>query len=259
MPTASLQRFVEILLLIGSALVAIKLYSNGLWRRYRVFFAYCVLRVPNFVWPLVVNDQSPLYFWLFLISSPVFVLLYVLLVAELYRLILDKYRGLGTLGRWAMYAASAASVLVSVLALLPHITPAMPQGSRLLGYEYALERGIDFSLVVFILLLFAFLSRFPISLTRNVLVHAAIYSLYFLTSTVGFLLHALWGIRLSAEVNLFVSAASLLCVAGWLWLLNPAGETTPARLPVFGSGDERRILLQLDAANSALLRASRKI
>jgi hypothetical protein len=76
---------------------------------------------------------------------------------------------------------------------------------------------------------------------------------------VGLLLHALWGIRLSAEVNLFLSAASLVCVAGWLWLLNPAGETVPVHLPVFGSGDERRILLQLDAANSALLRASRRI
>jgi hypothetical protein len=259
MATASLLHLVEILLLIGSALVATRLYSNGLWRKYRVFFAYCVLRVPNFVWPLVVSDQSPVYFWLFLISSPVFVLLYVLLVAELYRLILEKYRGLETLGRWAMYAATAVSVLISALALLPHITPAMPQSSRVLGYEFALERGVDFSLVLFILLMLLFLSRFPVPLSRNVLVHAAIFSLYFLTSAVGLLLHALWGIRLSAEVNLFLSAASLLCVAGWLWLLNPAGETVPAHLPVFGSGDEQRILLQLDAANSALLRASRRI
>ena len=259
MHTALLQQLVEILLLVGSAAVAAKLYRQGLWRKYRVFFAYFVFRVPNSAWPLLVNDASPVYFWLWLITEPVCVAFYILVVAELYRLILDKYRGLGTLGRWAMYAASAASVLVSVLALLPHITPAMPQSSRLLGYEYAFERGIDFSLVVFILLLFLFLSRFPIPLSRNVLVHAAIYSLYFLTSTVGFLLHALWGIRLSAEVNLFVSAASLVCVAGWLWLLNPAGETVSAHLPVFASGDERRILLQLDTANAALLRASRKI
>jgi len=48
-------------------------------------------------------------------------------------------------------------------------------------------------------------------------------------------------------------------VAGWLWLLNPAGETVQAHLPVIGSGDEQRILLQLDTLNAALLRASRKI
>jgi hypothetical protein len=75
------------------------------------------------------------YFWLWLITSPVCLVFYVLLVAELYRLILEKYRGLETLGRWAMYAATAVSVLISALALLPHITPAMPQSSRVLGYE----------------------------------------------------------------------------------------------------------------------------
>jgi hypothetical protein len=61
-----------------------------------------------------------------------------------------------------------------------------------------------------------------------------------------------------AEISLFLSAASLVCVAAWLWLLNPAGETVPARLPVFVPGDERRNLLHLDAANSALLPASRR-
>jgi len=259
MPTAAIQRFVSILLLIGSVLMVAKLLRSGLWHKYAVFFAYFVLRIPNSVWPLVVNDESPLYFWLFLITSPLFVFFYVLLVAELYRLILERYRGLDTLGRWAMYTATAASVLVSVLALLPHFTPAMPQSSKHLGYEFALERGIDFSLVVFILLLLLFLSRFPIPLSRNVLVHAAIFSVYFLTAALGLLLHALWGINLSAEVNLFLGGASLLCVVGWLVLLNPAGENVQAHLPVFGSGDEERILRGLDTVNAALMRASRRV
>lgn len=259
MPTAAIQQFVSILLLIGSALMAAKLYGSGLWRKYPVFFAYFVLRVPNSVWPLVVNDESQVYFWLWLVTSPVFVVFYVLLVAELYRLILDRYRGLETMGRWAVYASTAVAVLISVLALLPHFTPAMPQRSRHLGYEYALERGIDFSLVMFILLLLLFLSRFPIPLSRNVLVHAAIFSLYFLTAALGLLLHALWGINLSAELSLFLSCMSLVCVTAWLLLLNPAGESVQARLPVFGSGDEERILRNLDAVNAALLRVSRKL
>jgi hypothetical protein len=259
MPTAEIQRSIEIVLLLGSALVAAKLYRCGLWRKYCLFFAYFVFRVPNSVWPLVVRDTAPAYFWLFLITSPVCVIFYVLVVAELYRLILEKYHGLETMGRWAMYAATVVSVLISVLALLPHITPAMPQRSRVLGYEFAVERGIDFSLVLFILLMVVFLSRFPIRLSRNVRVHAAIFSFYFLTAALGLLLHALWGKKLSGEVDLFLSGAWLLCVAGWLWLLNPAGEKVEAHLPVIGPGDEQRILLQLDTVNAALLRVSRKI
>lgn len=259
MPTASLQQIVEILLLIGSALLVVKLYRNGLWRRYRVFFGYFVFRIPNSIWPPIVSTASPVYFWLWLITSPVCLVFYVLVVAEAYRLILEKYHGLETMGRWAMYAATALSVLISVLALLPHITAAMPQSSRVLGYEMALERGVDFSLVLFILLMVVFLSRFPIPLSRNVIVHAAIFSLYFFTAELGALLHVLWGMKLSAEVNLFLSGASLVSVAGWLWLLDPAGETAQTRLPVFGSGDEQRVLLQLETVNTALLRASRKI
>jgi hypothetical protein len=259
MPTAAIQQFVSILLLIGSVLMAAKLYGSGLWRKYPVFFAYFVLRVPNSVWPLVVNVESHLYFRLFLITSPVFVIFYVLVVAELYRLILEKYRGLETMGRWAMYTATAVSVVISVLALLPHFTPAMPQSSKPLGYEYALERGIDFSLVLFILLLLFFLSRFPIPLNRNVVVHAAIFSLYFLTAALGLILHALWGINLSAEVNLFLSCTSLLCVTAWLLLLNSAGEKVQAHLPVFGSGHEEEILQNLEAVNAALMRVSRRV
>jgi hypothetical protein len=259
MPTASLQQAIGILLLVGSALLVAKLCHDGLWRRYRVFFLYFAFRIPNSVWPLVVSTASPVYFWLWLITSPICLVFYVLVVVESYRLILEKYHGLETMGRWAMYAATGVSVFISVLALLPHITPAMPQSSRVLGYEFALERGVDFSLVVFILLMLVFLGRFPIPLSRNVIVHAAIFSLYFLSAELGVLLHVLWGMKLSAEVSLFLSGASLICVGGWLWLLNPAGETAPARLPVFGSGDEQRILLQLETVNTALLRASRKI
>ncbi len=259
MPTAAIQQYIQILLLIGSVLVAARLYHNGLWRKYVVFFAYFIFRIPNSAWPLVINDESSAYFWLWLITSPVCVIFYVLVVAELYRLILEKYRGLATIGRWAMYAATAISVMISVLALLPRFTPAMPQRSRDVGYETALERGIDLSLVVFVLLLLLFLSRFPITLSRNVMVHAAIFSLYFLAAALGLVLHALWGINLSAEVNLFLSCTSLVCVGGWLLLLNPAWESVPAHLPLFRSGDEEKILRELDSVNAALLRISRQI
>ncbi|MGB9457162.1 MAG: hypothetical protein WCB12_14030 [Bryobacteraceae bacterium] len=259
MLTAAIQQYVQILLLIGSALVAAKLYRSGLWRKYSFFFAYFVFRIPNSTWPLMVSTGAPVYLWLWLFTSSVCLIFYVLVVAELYRLILEKYRGLETMGRWAMYAATAVSVLISVLALLPRFTPAMPQRSKHLGYEYALERGIDFSLVMFILLMLLFLSRFPIPLSRNVVVHAAIFTLYFLAAALGLLLHALWGINLSAELSLSLSCVSLLCVGAWLLLLNPAGENVPAHLPLLGSGDEEKILRELDAVNAALLRVSRQV
>jgi len=258
MPIAAAQRVLQSLLLIGSFCVAAKLYRAGLWRRYPVFFVYFLLRVPNFTWPLLINTSSTAYLWAFVITEPGFAGVHVLLIAELYRLILDRYAGLKSMARWAVFAATAVSVFLSVLALLPHFTPAMPQQSKLLGYVFAFERGIDFSLVVFILLLLLFLSRFPIALSRNVLRHAAIFTVYFLSSTFALLLYAIWGIRLRAEINLIFTTTSLLCIAAWLSLLSPAGENVEVRLPVLGPGDEEQILRNLDVINATLLRISRK-
>jgi len=98
-------------------------------------------------------------------------LFYILVVLELYRLVLDRYQGIYTLGQWAMYLAIAISVTISVLALLPRITPRIPEPSRILFREMAVERGVDLSLVLFILLIVLFLSRFPAPLSRNTIVH----------------------------------------------------------------------------------------
>ena len=113
MPTPAIQQLVSKLLLLGSALTVANLYRNGLWRKYPIFFTYFVLRVPNFVWPLMVSTASRTYYWLWLITEPVFVIFYVLVVAELYRLILERYRGLETMGRWAIYAETTTDIAVA--------------------------------------------------------------------------------------------------------------------------------------------------
>jgi hypothetical protein len=144
------------------------------------------------------------------------------------------------------------------LSLLPRITPAMPQRSRIIGYIYATERGIDFSLAIFILLILFLLSRYPVPLSRNAAVHAVVYSIYFLSSTLGLLLHSIFGLQLKNEVNMFLMGTTSACVLAWLFLLNAKGEKVRVSTPHFGRGDEERILLQLDSLNDTLLKASHK-
>jgi len=155
-----------------------------------------------------------------------------------------------------MYCATAISVTVSLLSLLPRITPAMPQQSRIMGYLYATERGVDFSLALFILLILLILSRYPVPLSRNVAVHAVVYSIFFLSDTLGLLLHNVFGLNLLRAINLFLMGISSACVVAWLVLLNAKGEEVQWSTMQFGRGDEERILLQLDSLNKTLLRAS---
>ncbi len=258
MPSSALVLFFEWVSLLGAGLTALKLFRSGLYRRYRFFFVYLISLVPYGICLVVMDVHSGLYQQFWTVTTPLFWLLYVLVVFELCGLILEKYKGLYTLGRWAMYLAMAVSVTVSVLSLLPRIAPAMPQRTRIMGYILATERGVDFSLAIFILLILFFLTRYPVLLSRNVVVYAVVFSLFFLSSTFGLLLHSVFGLQLKNEVNMFLMGTSSACVVAWLVLLNAKGERVRVRALHFGRGDEERILLQLDSLNRTLLRASHK-
>jgi hypothetical protein len=89
-------------------------------------------------------------------------------------------------------------------------------------------------------------------------VHAVVFSLFFLSNTFGLLLHSVFGLHLKNEVDMLLMGTSSACVVAWLILLNAKGEEVQVRTLQFGRGDEERILLQLDSLNRTLLRASHK-
>src|SRR5260370_30655892 len=162
------------ILLVGSVLMAYKLFRTGLHRKYPIFFAYFMFRVPNSLWHLFLDTSSPLYQKVWIVIDTIVLTFYILLVRELYRLVLDKYKGLYTLGRWAMYLAMTVSVIISVLSLIPKITPTTPQTSKIMTFVLGTERGVDTALALFIVLLLLFLSRYPVRLSRNVRTYALI-------------------------------------------------------------------------------------
>jgi len=251
--------FLKVVSLLGSALTAARLYKNGLSQRYRVFFAYVVFRIPNAAWAFFIDPKSNTYLVWWMATGAIVWIFYVLLVLELYRLVLERYRGIYTLGRRFMYVGVGVAISVSALSLIPKITPHTPQRSRILGYFMAAERGIDLSLAIFILLILVFLVVFRVPLSRNVKVHAAIYSVYFLSNTLVVLMRSLFGLRMKDEVDVLLMATSSGCLIAWLLLLSPKGESVPAPMARVGLSDEQRILAHLDALNRTLLRPSKEI
>jgi hypothetical protein len=180
------------------------------------------------------------------------------MVFELYGLILERHKGIYSLGRWAMYAGLLVSVTISALALLPRITPQMPQRSKFMGYALAGERGVDFSLAIFLLLMMFLLSWYAVPLARNVVVHATIYTVFFLSSEMGLILKTVLGKRNLDALNTGLMAMSSACTLAWFFLLSRNGEEVRVRQPWIGPEQEERILYQLDALNATLLKAGRK-
>ncbi|MGA2195592.1 MAG: hypothetical protein ABSH40_10005 [Bryobacteraceae bacterium] len=250
-------QFFQVISALGSALTAYKLYHAGLHRRYRFFFAYLIFRVPCISCALFMDQRGKTYLWLFTKSEPIVMLFYVLIVLELYRLVLERYKGLYTLGRWVMGAAMAIAVGISIISLRGVATAQLQRFSGWVVFELKAEARLDLALVLFILLIIWFLSRYPIRLNRNVVVHTIVYSVFFFANSLG-LVFWLFKIRIFEPFNTILMGIASACAVAWWIGLTRKGEEVQVHLPSLGPGAEQRALQQLAALNATLLKASQK-
>ncbi len=243
-----------LVILAGFGLTVFKLLQTKLARSYRAFFAFCWFHVLQSGLVVSIGVTSDWYFKFWAVSLPVFWAICILSVHELCDLVLDRYRGLRTAGRWGMYAAVVIAAAISILTLLPKLKTA--QQSRILPYLYRADRGVTLGLALFLLVMMFLLSRFPVKPNRNVIVHAAVYTLFFLGSAAVVLIRTFWGTRTPAAVDIAWSA--LQGVSAWCWflLLSKRGEETQMNVPRYTAEQEERILLKLESLNATLLKVS---
>ncbi len=259
MDTGTAIRFsFQLIMLAGFAVTAVRLSLSGLHRKYRVFFAYLIFSTVQALTALLMNTRSPTYARVWLTMEPVLWIFYFLVVLELYRLVLERHRGLLTLGRWALYACMPVSIVNSLATLLPNLGNAAFQRSRLLLYYSAIERGVVFSLLIFLFLILVMLSRYPVHLSRNVVVHCVVYSAFFLSNSLGLFLYSVFGRRIDANVSTALMGITSICVLLWAFLLNPRGEAHLISVAQLDPDQEERVLDKLNSLNRAVLKAAQK-
>lgn len=242
----------------ANAVTAWRLRQLGLQSVYRCFFIYLIFAAARsillFILPFGLSSTT--YGIIYLVTAPVLWIFYVLVVLELYSLVLRNYAGIYSLGRWALYGALFFSIAISILTLIPSWGN---ESSRLLFWCYTVERGVVFSLVIFLLLILLFLSSYPVALNRNILVHCLVYTVYFLGISMVELIRNVVGHEVVRQLNYGVLATTVGCYLGWIFLLTRAGENRPAMLRHnWTPGDEQRLVDQLNNINATLLRTARK-
>lgn len=246
---------IDALIAGGAVLLGTRLYSSGLHRRYPAFFLFMIFFALQNATVVVLGGASGAYQKVWVLTEPIEWFFYAWVVLELFSLVLEDYRGLRTVGRWALIAATAIALLASVfsLAVPSHATT---QG-RLMAYYYVAERAVYFSLVVFLLTILVLLTRYPITLNRNIVVHSVVFSVYFLTGTAIFLMLSTRGFGVLPIAAYVTRAVNVGAVGAWLALLNSAGEWRAQRLrPAWMPGHEDRLSSQLNSLNAALLRVT---
>jgi hypothetical protein len=252
--------FLQAAIIAISFLVSIKLWRSGLYKRYRALLSFLLFSVVYQLGALSFSDnyRSQAYKTYWEISQPLTWFFSIWVVLELYSLILERHKGLASLGRWVQYAGFAISVLISVLALLPKIETGGARANAVALYYYPIERGVDCGMLVFLLFLLLWLTQYPVPLSRNVVVHSFIYTLLFLTNSVGVFGQMLIGFRPSPVLTFALNALFGLGILAWLVFLTPKGEEVRMTVPRFSQEHEARVLEQLEAINSTLLRMSKK-
>ncbi len=244
--------------IIANAFTAWRLRQLGLHSVYRFFFIYLIFAVARSVllFLLPVSLGSSTYGVVYLVTAPILWIFYVLVVLELYALVLRNYAGIYSLGRWTLYGALIFSIAVSILTLIPSWGT---ERSHLLFWCYTVERGVVFSLVIFLLLILLFLSSYPVALNRNILVHCVVYTVYFLGFSMIELIRNVVGYEVVRQLNYVALVVTIGCYLAWIFLLTRAGENRAAMLRHnWTPADEQRLVDQLSNINATLLRVARK-
>jgi len=253
----------------GFLVLYVRLRRQELHRVYRVFAAYVLFRVARLVvlatlprlWYFVHRQpyhpyENNAYGWIWALSEPVMWTLQILVVLELYSLVFQNHKGIASLGRWTVLTGLTIAVALSSITLPSELSHSAVTYVILRWCSLA-ERGVDASLVVFLLLITAFLVWFPVPLNRNVVLYSMVYALYFIAGTLAELANNLGGLATWNVVSLATKGLDLVCLSLWIVYLSRAGE---AKTVVFNHTwtPEREELLmrQLGAINASLLRSA---
>ena len=253
----------------GYLVLCLRLCRQELHRVYRMFATYVLFRavrqaalatLPRLWYAVHRQPYHPYannaYGWIWALTEPVVWILQVLVVLELYSLVLQSHKGIASLGRWTVLAGLTIAVALSSITLPSELSHSAEKYVILRWFSLA-NRGVDASLVLFLLFITAFLAWFPVPLNRNVVLYSMAYAFYFIAGTMAELASNLGGLATWNAVSLAVSGVDLVCLALWIVFLNRAGE---AQTVVFRqnwtSQHEELLMRQLEAINASLMRSA---
>jgi len=249
----SLQTVLASVQIVVSLAVGFHFLRSGLARIYRWFTALLFFEPIRVSAMLLIGYGTNLYAKTYVVTQPLLWITYALVMIEAFQTAFRTQPGIATVGRRTIAMCITGSALISAASSVVDLQHRASRYPILEGY-LSLERVVSTSLFLFVLLLLVALTWLPILLTRNALIHACIFSVFFAIKTLIFLLRNAFGPDVSDALNWALQIVTVLSLCLWGVLLNMSGEQVPVKAGYRrGPADERRILAQLDALNRTLM------
>jgi len=243
---------VSLVLVLSLAFLAIRLLISRLAGTYRLFFCFVLLDTVQALAPFILSFRSSAYFYFFVATESLTLCFYALIVFELYRVLFQNLKGIAGLAQRYTLGALATAVLLAIL-----LRVVLPKPHRPLEQFFYFEISVVSSLVLFILLLMAFLVYYPIPIHRNALVYAAGYAAYFLAKATVLFVNNLGSSSWLRTCSTIASLVALVSVVFWAMCLSREGEkrTIVAGHRWSTPGTQEQVLQRLYELNKSLLRA----
>jgi len=150
-----------------------------------------------------------------------------------------------------------AAVVAAGGVMLDTIVP--PGQSRFTHHFFTAERTLDFAILIFLLLISAFLIWFPVKVRRNIVLYMAGFAVFYLSRTFGLLMINLLPPASLSVVNNVFTVVSFSCLIAWLLGLRRESEDTTTTVGHrWNPAAMERLSGQLDAINATLVRFGRR-
>jgi hypothetical protein len=257
-PLPVLEQYVYLTALAGYPFLLAKLFRTKLARTYPFFAAFLTFQMVRTAVLLRIDHDTTLYGHVWVPTELTVWVLYYLVIYEVFSLVLRDYPGIQRWGKRVLLAALGVSIVMAGVSLAVDVTgPTNPY--PILWTVNVIRRGVSFSLVLFIILMMAYLAWFPVPQKRNVIVHAVLNVLYFMALTVGVFYRNMVGYEVTRRLSFALGVVTAGTIWGWTLLLTRRGEEVDKIVGFrWSRRDEARLLGQLRAINDSLLSSTRK-
>lgn len=244
-----------VLLILQDSILAglvFRVLVTGLFRTYPCFFGYLLVSSLQALISPFLSVNSPSYIYPWVITQALLTFFYALIVLELYALVPRDLPGIATRSRRYLKVSMGLAILVSLLLLVLEQTP-----YGLANTFVVIDRVVETSLLIFVVLLTAFLVYYPIPINRNLVVYSIGYAVFFMAKASGLLVvnisHAWY-----RQVEIVVIGASAISMLFWLVGLSRRGEEKTLVIGHrWNREDHERVLARLKAINERLLGGDR--
>jgi hypothetical protein len=232
--------------------LVLRVIVTGLFRTYPYFFGYLLVASLQALILAFLSPGSPSYEYPWMITQALLTCSGVFVLLELYALVLRDLRGIASTSRRYLKICLGLAISASLLLLLVENAPIGPITAFMV-----IDRALVTSMLIFLLLLTAFMVYYPIPINRNLVVYSIGYAVYFLTKASSLLMlntHYAW-IRPFAFLVITACTVSML-----FWLVGLRSEGAEREMTIghrWNRENQDELLAQLKAINASLLRGRR--